>query len=54
MMLDWLGQAQAATLIRRAVENALETGHTTRDLGGRLSTEEAGRHIAQWISAASK
>jgi tartrate dehydrogenase/decarboxylase/D-malate dehydrogenase len=38
MMLDWLGQAQAAADIRSAVERTLATGHRTPDLGGTLGT----------------
>ncbi len=40
MMLQWLGEAQAASSLRRAVELALADGHLTQDLGGSLSTSE--------------
>ena len=36
MMLDWLGQEQAAAAIRRAVEQAFADGNLTPDLGGML------------------
>lgn len=38
MMLDWLGETQAAAEIRTAVERTLAAGHRTPDLGGTLST----------------
>ncbi|MEO6436038.1 MAG: isocitrate/isopropylmalate family dehydrogenase, partial [Tepidisphaeraceae bacterium] len=40
MMLDWLGPDRAAAMIRAAVERTLETGETTPDLGGTLSTTQ--------------
>ena len=40
MMLDWLGQRQAAAALRRAVEQAFADGHLTQDLGGKLTTDE--------------
>lgn len=39
MMLDWLGETEAASLISRAVEQVLKDGARTPDLGGDLSTE---------------
>ena len=38
MMLEWLGQDQAAAAIRRAVEQAFADGNLTQDLGGQLTT----------------
>ena len=49
MLLDWLGEAEAARLVRGAVERVLAEGHTTPDLGGRLSTSEAGRRVAEVV-----
>ena len=40
MMLEWLGQNQAAAAIRRAVENAFIDGNLTQDLGGQLTMAE--------------
>ena len=40
MMLEWLGQSQAAVAIRKAVEHAFNDGNLTRDLGGQLTTAE--------------
>ena len=38
MMLEWLGQGQAAAAIRRAVERTFADGNLTPDLGGELTT----------------
>lgn len=49
MMLDWLGETHAGDAVRRSVEQALAAGQTTPDLGGKLSTSEVGRRIAEAI-----
>ena len=49
MMLEWLELDEAARLLRSAVEKVVEKGNTTPDLGGRLSTSEMGRAIAELI-----
>ena len=49
MMLDWLGLDQAAQKIRTAVENLLQQGQTTVDLGGKLTTEQMGKVVADTI-----
>lgn len=46
MMLEWLGEHEAARAIRRAVEQAFAEGHLTRDLGGHLTTAELTAAIA--------
>ena len=46
MMLEWLGQPQAAVAIRSAVERTLEAGHLTPDLGGRLTTAQLAERVA--------
>ncbi len=46
MMLEWLGQPQAAAAIRSAVERTLEAGHLTPDLGGRLGTAQLAERVA--------
>jgi tartrate dehydrogenase/decarboxylase / D-malate dehydrogenase len=46
-MLDWLGEASAGSMIRRAVERVLAAGHTTRDMGGTLSTTEVGDRVVE-------
>ena len=38
MMLEWLGEADAAAAVRRAVERALATRNLTPDVGGTLTT----------------
>ncbi|MBI2825196.1 MAG: tartrate dehydrogenase [Planctomycetia bacterium] len=50
MMLDWLGLADAAAAIRRAVETTLAAGHKTPDLGGKLSTAEMGDRIIEGLA----
>lgn len=49
MMLDWLGEHQAAASIRRAVERALADGNLTRDLGGNLTTPEMTAAIVERV-----
>lgn len=49
MMLDWLGEPQAAGLLRDAVERALGKGSLTPDLGGTLSTADMTRAIVDLI-----
>jgi 3-isopropylmalate dehydrogenase len=46
MMLEHLGQTEAARAVERAVVAAIGAGETTRDIGGSLSTTEAGAAIA--------
>jgi 3-isopropylmalate dehydrogenase len=45
LMLEYLGHADAARAIERAVRDSIAEGETTRDLGGTLSTTEAGERI---------
>src|SRR5918912_130952 len=42
LMLEYLGHAGAAEAVERAVRECVGAGETTRDLGGRLSTAQAG------------
>jgi 3-isopropylmalate dehydrogenase len=49
MMLDHLGQAEAARAVERAVVGAIAEGKTTRDIGGSLSTTEAGAAVADRV-----
>ncbi|MBI3281722.1 MAG: isocitrate/isopropylmalate dehydrogenase family protein [Acidobacteria bacterium] len=52
MMLDWLGEADGAAMLRRAVERALaDPANRTRDLGGDLSTETMGDRILSQLPA---
>ena len=49
MMLDYLGFNQAADAIERAVEKSVLSGETTSDIGGKLSTTEAGEAIRKHL-----
>ncbi len=49
MMLEWLGHKIAAQAVERAVTSAIKDGQTTQDLGGVLSTTEAGAAICERI-----
>jgi tartrate dehydrogenase/decarboxylase/D-malate dehydrogenase len=40
MMLDWLGEGEAAVAVSGAVQSALAAGAATPDLGGQLSTDQ--------------
>jgi tartrate dehydrogenase/decarboxylase/D-malate dehydrogenase len=53
MMLEHLGETDAAKAIERAVEKSLADAATrTRDLGGRLGTRECGEAVAALIGSA--
>jgi 3-isopropylmalate dehydrogenase len=45
LMLEYLGHAEAAGAVESAVRECVAAGETTRDLGGALSTPEAGERI---------
>ena len=45
MMLEYLGFQNDSRKVEEAVKSAISANETTRDLGGSLSTEEAGRAI---------
>jgi len=51
MMLEWMGFEAAAKSIGRAVREAIANNKTTQDLGGTLSTVDAGEAIARLIRA---
>lgn len=51
MMLEYLGFEEASVGIERAVESAVHAGETTADVGGRLTTTEAGEAIRQHLDA---
>jgi 3-isopropylmalate dehydrogenase len=50
MMLDYLGLKEAAKGIETAVEESVRAGETTKDIGGSLSTTEAGEAIRRRIN----
>ena len=47
MMLEYLGHADEAAMIERAVVGAVQAGETTRDLGGSLGTQAAGEAVVR-------
>ena len=49
MMLDYLGLTEASEAIESAVEKAVRAGETTQDIGGKLSTTEAGQAIRRHL-----
>jgi 3-isopropylmalate dehydrogenase len=51
MMLEYLGHDAASRAVEKAVRASIEAGETTRDLGGTLSTAEAGAAIRGRIKA---
>jgi tartrate dehydrogenase/decarboxylase/D-malate dehydrogenase len=53
MMLEHLGESEAAQAIEKAVEKSLSDPATrTRDLGGKLGTQECGKAVAALIGSA--
>jgi 3-isopropylmalate dehydrogenase len=50
MMLEYLGFDEASSAVVKAVAEAVTNGETTRDLGGTLSTEEAGAAILRALT----
>ena len=50
MMLEYLGQQKASEAVQQAVAEAIAANETTRDLGGTLSTAEAGAAISKRIA----
>jgi 3-isopropylmalate dehydrogenase len=51
MMLDYIGFREAGDRIEQAVETAVRAGETTKDIGGTLSTTEAGEAIRKHLKA---
>jgi 3-isopropylmalate dehydrogenase len=51
MMLEYLGHADQAARIERAVEAAIAAGETTHDLGGSLGTKAAGEAIVRRLGS---
>ena len=49
LLLDHLGCPQGGNAIRRAVEEAIEAGERTVDIGGSLSTHACGQSIRKRI-----
>jgi 3-isopropylmalate dehydrogenase len=51
LMFEWMGRGDAASAVRRAVEEALRRGVATPDVGGRSTTEEVGKYIASLVES---
>ena len=52
MMLDHLGETEAAVAIEQAVADTLTAGEVrTKDIGGTSTTEEVGRAVAESLLA---
>jgi 3-isopropylmalate dehydrogenase len=51
MMLEYLGHQTASQAVEKAVAGAILSDETTRDLGGTLSTEQAGAAIRKRLTA---
>jgi 3-isopropylmalate dehydrogenase len=49
LLLEYLGRADDARRIERAVEAAVQAGETTRDVGGAFGTREAGEAILRQL-----
>jgi len=50
LMLDYLGHAEAASMIDDSVTRSLREGQTTPDLGGSLTTSQEGDRVARALS----
>jgi 3-isopropylmalate dehydrogenase len=50
MLLDYVGYKEAARAVEGAVERAVRAGETTTDIGGHLSTTEAGEALRRHLS----
>lgn len=53
LMLQELGQRDAAAAVERAVADTLAAGETTPDLGGTLNTTQVGDRVAERLRAAA-
>src|ERR1051325_7292491 len=51
MMLEYLGNKKASQAVENAVRESVLNNETTRDLGGNLSTEQAGNAICRRLSS---
>jgi 3-isopropylmalate dehydrogenase len=49
MLLDHLGEPEAASAVVRAIERSIADGVLTKDMGGRAGTSDVGDHIARII-----
>jgi 3-isopropylmalate dehydrogenase len=49
MLLDHLGEPEAASAVVRAIERSIADGVVTKDMGGRAGTSDVGDHITKII-----
>jgi tartrate dehydrogenase/decarboxylase/D-malate dehydrogenase len=49
MMLEHLGHQKAGAAVLRAIERVVRDGPRTRDMGGKASTVELGKAIADAV-----
>jgi len=49
MLLDHLGEHEAAAAVLRAIERSILDGYVTRDMGGARKTSEVGRYLASLV-----
>jgi 3-isopropylmalate dehydrogenase len=54
MLVDWLGHTAAAQALREAVSATVAAGDCTPDIGGSLSTEQAGAALRAHLAGAYK
>jgi len=50
-LLDAVGLPEQARAIEKAIDRVLASGHRTRDLGGRVSTEQMGSHVCKALES---
>ena len=50
-MLEWVGEFEKAELVQSAVDNALQKGLRTADLGGSVSTNDMANEIVKYIKS---
>jgi 3-isopropylmalate dehydrogenase len=49
MLLDHIGEHEAAAAVLRAIERSILDGYVTRDMGGARKTSEVGRYLASFV-----
>jgi 3-isopropylmalate dehydrogenase len=54
MMLEYLGYNDASAAVERAVRETVVANETTSDLGGSLSTEQAGETIRKRLTVPNR
>jgi tartrate dehydrogenase/decarboxylase/D-malate dehydrogenase len=54
LMLEHLGEPEAARALFSALEHVCRDGPRTRDIGGEASTDEVGTAVAARVAAAAK